>query len=130
MYIPIMSPGLSSFIYTSPCIAIYPWLHTYMRACTYTCRFLGNGLLTVRNYSDWSPRRRLYDPAFTKRLTNRVSMHVALLAHNTSCHVIINSCVAFYILLHGTILQKRCYDVILRHSPVCRYLMCGTVVTT
>ena len=30
-------------------------------------RFVGHGLVTIRDYDTWKSRRRLYDPAFTKR---------------------------------------------------------------
>ncbi len=31
-------------------------------------RFLGNGLVSVPDYDTWKPRRKIYDPAFNKRL--------------------------------------------------------------
>ena len=48
------------------------YLHTVMMTLNQiliydVCRFLGTGLVTVTHYNDWSPKRRLYDPAFTKR---------------------------------------------------------------
>eukprot|EP00731_Ephydatia_muelleri_P008149 Em0004g487a len=30
------------------------------------CRFLGDGLFTIRDYETWKPRRKMYDPAFNR----------------------------------------------------------------
>ena len=39
-------------------------------------RFLGNGLVTVTHYDEWSPKRRLYDPAFTKRSGKQLQLEL------------------------------------------------------
>ena len=45
-------------------------------------RFLGNGLVTVTHYDEWSPKRRLYDPAFTKRSGKQLQLELCR-AHTT-----------------------------------------------
>lgn len=55
------------FFYTTlhDCIKL---LHNYLH------RFMGDGILTVRHYDSWKPKRKIYDPAFNKRYYSTTSL--------------------------------------------------------
>ena len=44
----------------------FHWLIHYY-CCYVHTRFLKDSLLTILDYETWKPRRRVYDPAFSKR---------------------------------------------------------------
>ena len=80
-------------------------------------RFLGRGLVTVTHYDDWSPRRRLYDPAFTKRLRCRV-VKKYVWCHN---HDIVHTHVVWVPVSSYTQIPNRYYNIMLSSSALVQW---------
>jgi len=51
---------------TKPQVLKCKFVYNYL-ATSYGERFLGSGLVTIPDYGTWKPRRRKYDPAFSRR---------------------------------------------------------------